>query len=188
VGQPEARTLEMRRLTFRGRGPGKSRHRLCGARAHGYAAALPGGVGAPPGWVLRPACEELADSEANASCKARPDAELSSPGRRWRSPQMSPESESLSGGAPSGATGSQATADACTEKDWLRRAARHPPRSPERGKNIKTRMRKPREDNGHCPHLRARAERTAPTFPPRRKASTIAMQAHRITRTPASRA
>ena len=40
------------------------------------ARTAPGGVGAPPGWVLRPACEELADGRGcNTSEKARPDAE-----------------------------------------------------------------------------------------------------------------
>jgi hypothetical protein len=32
----------------------------------------PGGVGVPPGWVLRPACEELADGGANAPAKRGP--------------------------------------------------------------------------------------------------------------------
>ncbi len=31
----------------------------CGARGRGFAATHSGGVGAPPGWPLRAACQEL---------------------------------------------------------------------------------------------------------------------------------
>jgi hypothetical protein len=92
----EPRTLEIRRPCLPGPRPEKSRHRLCGARARGHAAALPGGVGAPPAWPLRAGCEELADVRRTSSvnvtphCKARPDAASAPRGRRRPSPQMSP--------------------------------------------------------------------------------------------------
>ena len=50
----------------------------------------PGGVGAPPGWVLRPAREELADGGANAPRSAAR-CRSSSHGRRRQSPKWSAE-------------------------------------------------------------------------------------------------
>src|SRR3954447_14786438 len=45
-------------------GRGREATVWCGACAPCLARTAPGGVGAPPGWVLWPACEELADGVA----------------------------------------------------------------------------------------------------------------------------
>ena len=46
-----------------------------------------GGVGAPPGWPLRAACQELADDPGTVRTKARPDAEKE---RRSEAPEGAP--------------------------------------------------------------------------------------------------
>jgi len=77
---------------------GASRRSGCGARAPCLARTAPGRLGAPPGWVLRPAREELADgSRAPPSPRSAARCRSSSHGRRGRSPRVERREASASG-------------------------------------------------------------------------------------------
>jgi hypothetical protein len=52
-----------------------------------------GGVGAPPGWPLRAACQELADDPGKVRTKARPDAETRTP--QWSAERRASRSQGM---------------------------------------------------------------------------------------------
>src|SRR5215216_5551582 len=85
----------------------KSRSRPVRRPRTSFATSHSGGVGAPPGWPLRAACQELADDPTESRTKARPDAETRTP--RWSAERRAPFAK----GAPPDAVEHAQTAQAC---------------------------------------------------------------------------